>query len=323
MGAKIFFILSLFCLTKAYAQQEGQFSQYIFNTVYVNPAYAGYKEDIYLQSFYRSQWTGLNGAPKSLSLAIDGATRNNKVGLSLLLSSDKIGVQTSRSVFAGYAYRLSLNQQETSKLAFGMSIGFMQTGLEGNLLIADESGDSYVPHSNQSSLLPNARAGILFTTDIFFAGFSVNNILITSLSKKDTETLQIIPKPHLYFIAGSILPAGEDMKIKSTILLKDDLGGPTNLDINGFLLLKEKVWIGAMYRTSVKLYNKNHLQKELLTGSAIGIMAELFAKNDIRIGYSFDYSLNKLRTYNNGTHEISLGFYLSGNKRAGSYGCYF
>jgi len=323
MSVKLFFLLSIFCLTKAYAQQEGQFSQYIFNNVHVNPAYAGYKEDIYLQSFYRSQWTGLNGAPKSLSVAVDGATRNKKVGLSLLLNSDKIGVQTSRSAFAGYAYRLNLNQQETAKLSFGMSIGFMQTGLEGNLLIADESGDSYVPISNQSSLLPNGRAGILFTTDVLFAGFSVNNIMFTSLAKKDTETLHITPKTHLYFIAGSILPAGEDMKLKSTILLKDDLGGPTNLDINGFLLLKEKIWIGAMYRTSVKLYNKDHLQKELLTGSALGVMAELFAKNDIRIGYSFDYSLNKLKNYNNGTHEVSLGFYLSGNKRAGSYGCYF
>lgn len=313
----------IFCITEAFAQQEGQFSQYIFNNIYVNPAYAGYKEDIYLQSFYRSQWTGLNGAPKSVSVAIDGSTNNNKVGLSLLLSNDKIGVQNNLAAFLGYAYRLNVNQQETSKLCFGISMGFIQSGLEGNLLVPNELGDNYIPSNKNSFLIPDARAGILFTNDILFTGFSVNNIFVAYLAKNETNTRNITPKPHFYFITGAILPLDNDLKFKTVFLLKDDLGGPTNMDLNAFILLKEKIWIGAMYRTAIKLYDKSHLQKELFNGSATGLMLELFARKNIRIGYSFDYSLNKLKSYNNGTHELSIGFYLKGNKKTTAYGCYF
>src|SRR5690606_3115181 len=133
----------------------------------------------------------------------------------------------------------------------------------------------------------DARAGILFTSDAFFAGFSANNIFVASFEKKNPETRNITPKPHLHFTAGSIFPLGDDLKFKSVFLLKDDLGGPTNLDINGFMLIKEKIWIGTMYRTAIKLYDKSHLQKELLNGSATGLMFEMFARKDIRIGYSF------------------------------------
>lgn len=324
MKITTFLIVFTFLFKYAYTQQEGQFSQYIFNNIHVNPAYAGYKEDIYLQSFYRSQWTGLEGAPKTFSMAVDGATQNNKVGLSLLLNNDKIGVQSSLSAYLGYAYRINTNYNETSKLSFGISLGFMQSSLEGNLLLADQIGDNYIPTTKISALLPDARAGILFTSDFFFAGFSANNIIASSVAKKDSETREITPKPHLYLTAGSIIPLGEDFKIKPIFLLKDDLGGPTNLDVNTFLLIKEKIWIGAMYRTAVKLYNKSNLQKELFAGSATGLMLEFFARKDIRIGYSYDYSVNKLKSYNNGTHEISIGFYLKGNTRANQLnGCYF
>lgn len=317
-------IIFVFIVNVAYSQQEAHYTQYIFNHIHLNPAYAGYKEDIYLQSFYRAQWTGLDGAPKSLSLAADGAVNNNKVGLSLLINSDKIGVQNHTSAYFGYAYRLNTNANETSRLSFGLSLGFMQSSLQGNLLVSDEIGDSYVPVSRQSALLPDARAGVLFTSDYFFTGFSANNIFAAGFSNKDSETRGLTPKPHLYLTAGSLIPVGEDLKVKPVFLLKDDLGGPTNLDINTFVLIKEKIWVGAMYRTAVKLYNKDHLQKELFTGSATGLMLELFARKDIRIGYSFDYSLNKLKSYNNGTHEISIGIYLKGNSKFNQKNsCYF
>src|SRR3954471_19537822 len=119
-------LIALLCLAlsfmQANAQQDAQFSQYIFNGLYVNPAYAGYKGDFYVNSFYRSQWTGLNGAPQTISIAADGAVADEHVGLGALFQNDRLGAQSSTAFYGNYAYRLQVGEQENSRLAFG--VGF-------------------------------------------------------------------------------------------------------------------------------------------------------------------------------------------------------
>ncbi|QJD98390.1 type IX secretion system membrane protein PorP/SprF [Mucilaginibacter robiniae] len=309
----------------AFAQQDAQFSQYTFNGLYINPAYAGYKQDVYANAFYRSQWTGLEGAPQTFSLAVDGSVHDTKVGLGLLVAHDGIGAQSSLAVYGNYAYRLQIGDNENSRLAFGIGAGFVQNGLDGNKLTATQTGDNYIPTGYQSALLPDARLGVLYTNDRFFIGGSVDNLLARKLSMlKDKSILTPVPVPHFYFTTGALFSINDDVKFKPSILLKDDLNGPTSLDINAFTLLGERIWIGATYRTAVSLYNKPQLQNGLQKSNAVVGVVELFATDKLRVGYAFDYSLTPLSSYSYGSHELSIGIYLN-HSHVDSNGnrCYF
>src|SRR5476651_421432 len=131
MKKLLLFFSLLLCFMAANAQQDAQFSQYIFNGLYINPAYAGYKEDLYVNSFFRSQWTGLDGAPTTFSLSMDGAVNDGKVGLGLMIQHDAIGAQSNTAAYGNYAYRIQVGENEHSKLALGMGFGFIQTGING------------------------------------------------------------------------------------------------------------------------------------------------------------------------------------------------
>jgi type IX secretion system PorP/SprF family membrane protein len=304
----------------ARAQQDTQVSQYVFNGLYINPAYAGYKDDLFIQSYYRSQWVGVNGAPKSFAVAGDGSFQNGSVGLGVILTSDQIGAQSTVSGYLNYAYRIRVGEDENSKLAFGIAAGMMQLGIDGSKLNAITPGDEAVPIGSQSRVTPDANLGIYYSTTHYFAGASVTNLLGKFILKKDESNILVpIPQPHFYFTTGALFDINDQMKFKPVILLKDDVKGPTSLDVDGFILMNERLSIGAFYRTSVKLYQKNNLQSDLPSQNAFGGIIEFFATPNLRIGYSYDHSLNALGNYNYGSHELSIGLYLdkgSSNNRS-------
>ena len=294
----------------AQAQQDAQFSQYIFNGLYINPAYAGYKSDFFINSFFRSQWTGLPGAPTTASIAADGAVANDAVGLGILLQRDQIGAQSTVAAYTNYSYRIQIGENDDSRLAFGLGVGLIQSGIDGSKLNPVQTGDSYIPTGYHSFLSPDARIGVLYTNNDWFIGASVDNLLPQYTHPASTATaLGVpIPKPHEYFTMGGIFDVSSDMKLKPSILIKDTPTAPTSMDVNAFLLISEKLWLGGTYRTAVPLYNKPNLQKGLPTSSAMVATAEFFASESLRIGYAFDYSLNKLGTLGYGSHEISVAF---------------
>jgi type IX secretion system PorP/SprF family membrane protein len=325
MKRAVLFFCLIFCFIAANAQQDAQFSQYIFNGLYINPAYAGYKEDLYLNSFFRSQWTGLEGAPTTFSIAADAAVHDGKVGLGIMIQKDDIGAQSNIAAYGNYAYRLQLGEQEHSKLAFGIGFGFLQTGIDGTKLNPVQTNDIYVPLTYESVLLPDARLGIYYSNDHWFIGASVDNLLASHIHTAQTSALLIpVPQPHEYFTTGALFNINYDMKFKPSILIKDAPGAPTSMDINAFLLMNERLWLGGTYRTSVTLYDKPNLQAGLQTSSAVVGMAEFFVNPGFRIGYAFDYSLNKLGNYGYGSHEISISIMLKQNPAVDrTRNCYF
>jgi len=305
------------------AQQDAQYSQYIFNGLYINPAYAGYKQDFYLHSFYRSQWAGFPGAPKSFSVAADGSTNDTKVGLGLMLASDNIGAQSTLAFDFSYAYHIQVGEDENTRLSLGLGLGFEQAGIDGNLLNAVQAGDSSIPTGSQSAIVPDGRAGVMFATTTFYAGFSGDNLIVQQF-QKDKALLVPIPKPHYYLTAGAIFSTNGDTKLNPSFLLKDDRAGPTSLDLNMFVLLNDRLWVGGTYRTAVTLYSKPNLQSGLPTTNAVIAMVEFFVTEKLRVGYAFDYSTTELGGYNYGTHEISIGVFLkNGNSTPGNEKCYF
>jgi len=292
-----------------FGQQDAQFSQYMFNGIYINPAYAGYREQLNVSAFYRTQWTGIEGAPKTMSVAVDAIANDGNVGLALQISSDRLGAQRNQSIYGNYSYRIPMNADGSSRLAFGLGAGAVQLGIDGSLLNPNDF-EVYQPVGMQSTIVPDARAGVYFANDRFYAGFSADN-LVSQYIDIDRYAFIAQPKPHYYLTAGTLIPLSQDILIKPSFLLKDDRGGPTSLDLNAFMIISEKIWIGGSYRTGVKLYNKSHLQKNLSQLNSAVAALQLFPTENLRIGYAYDFSIGPLQGYSSGTHEISISYFFN------------
>jgi type IX secretion system PorP/SprF family membrane protein len=316
------FIFTL-CFILAKGQQTAQFSQYVFNGLYINPAYAGYKEDFNVNSFYRSQWTGLDGAPQTQSVTVDGALSDGKVGLGLMVNHDEIGAQSSLAAYGNYSYRVQLGSEENSKLAFGLGFGFIQSGIDGTKLNPTQTNDAYIPVGFESVLLPDARFGALYTSDNFFAGVSVDNILAQYIHSSAVNSLVVpVPKPNEYLTFGALFALNDQTKFKPSVLIKNSPGSPANIDINAFILLNERLWLGGTYRSTLGV-GESSLQNGYQKSSAMVFMIEFFAKENFRVGYAFDYSLNQIGNYGYGSHELSVSFVLKRNKHSHSAPTYF
>ncbi|UKJ06465.1 type IX secretion system membrane protein PorP/SprF [Solitalea lacus] len=293
-----------------YAQQDAQFSQYMFNGIYINPAYAGYKERLNLHTFYRSQWTGgLDGNPETFSLALDAIANDGNVGLALNVLKDQLGAESTLSGYLNYAYRLPVS--ESARLAFGLGAGVSQYAINGSKLSPNQLEDPTVPKTNQSVFVPDIRAGLYYSNDFFYAGVSMDNLIAQYMSYTKNPSI-LIPKkmPHFYLTAGGLMSFTEHFLVKPSFLLKNESKGPASLDLNVFMLFAQRVWLGGSYRTGISIWKKENLQQDLSTTNALVGLAEVFISDRLRIGYAYDFSYNKFKDFNYGTHELSLGFSL-------------
>ncbi len=308
-------VLLLAISMKGAAQQNIQFSQYIFNGLSVNPAYAGYKEDLYVNAIYRHQWAGFPGAPRTGGISLDGVTpaSDKKVGLGMQMLFDKSGPQDALSLYGSYSYRIPLDDEDTRRLCLGIGAGVTQYSIDGTALQYIDNEDAAIPLGKKSVWVPDARFGIYYYTPRFYAGASVMDLfsLYTDASRynwKGNNYSTIRKTQHLYITTGAMFPLGENLQLKPSILIKEDFKGPTNVDINAFLLIGEKLWVGASYRTGVGIWRKTNLQKDLSELDAASVMVEFYATEKLRIGYAYDLTINKMAGYQGGSHEISLGF---------------
>jgi len=313
MKKLILFILLLVSFFASQAQQDAQFSQYMFNGMYINPAYCGYREEWNINLFYRNQWAGFPGAPKTLSLAVDGTARDNTLGLGFQVINDKIGALNNTSTYFNYAYRIKFGDpyaDDTKTLTLGLGAGFVQQHININELHADQPLDNTLMSAVHNKIMPDARFGIFYNTDRFYAGVSADNLITNFWQRKDEKQgYFIINKLHWYATAGTLVDLSDNVSWKPSFLLKDDLAGPTSLDLNSFFLLKNILWVGASYRTAVPLYAKSYLQKGLTKPADIVGMVDVFVNDKLRIGYAYDYSLNNTTTQGYSTHELSIGYF--------------
>ena len=318
-------ILLLFVAVNCAAQQDAQYSQYIFNGIYINPAYAGYRERININASYRNQWTGIEDAPRSFSLAADALLPNERVGLSLILNAEQLGAQKNMAAFANYAYRLPLNEEGTTKLALGIGVGVRQSSLNGDMLKPKDVGDNFIPSGTVKQILPDMNAGIFFSTPNMYLGASVNNLIGKYiLDKRSLDFNFPTPRPHYFLPGGALIPMEEFViDFKPFFLIKDDIKGPTVLDVNAFFLFKQKIWLGVGYRTGIKIYDKPALQDELNNNNALIGMTEIFINQRFRFGYSYDHSMSNLAGYAGSTHEISLSWNFFTQKERRLNFCYF
>lgn len=314
---RIYLLVTALCLMRgaAFAQQNVQFSQYVFNSLAVNPAYAGYKEEWYLHGIYRHQWSGFPGAPRTGGVSLDGLLndRLDRVGVGVQLMFDKLGPQDMMSAYGFYSYRIPLDEEGTRRLSLGIGLGVTQYSVDGTALQTVEDNDQVLPVAKTSVRVPDARFGIYYYTPRWYIGASVMDLfsLYTDNTRYDWSGFSyrtIRKTQHLYLTGGWVADVSEHVKIKPSILVKEDFKGPTNVDLTLFLLIAEKLWIGSSYRSSMKLWNKSNLEKGLEQQDALSFMAEFYATPQLRIGYSYDITLSKMAGYQDGSHEISIGY---------------
>jgi type IX secretion system PorP/SprF family membrane protein len=321
-------VLIFLCLTATVkhtlAQQNIQFTQYVFNTLSVNPAYAGYKEAWFLQAGHRMQWVKYDGAPVTTQVSIDGVTDSDskRVGLGVQFTTDKLGPQSATSFYANYAYRIQLNYEDTKRLSFGLGAGFTQYGLDGSILDPVTDGDPNIPTEYKNSFIPDLRFGIYYNAPAFYIGFSAMDLLSgysnNFIFNWDIGSTQnVMRKRHFYLLSGALFDFSENTKFRPGILIKEDVKGPTSLDLNAMFIFENRFWVGGSYRTAVSLWKKDYKSPVPLSkANSLSGIVQFQITDDLRIGYSYDYAIKGYNSMKSGTHELSLGLTLPGkNKR--------
>jgi type IX secretion system PorP/SprF family membrane protein len=299
----LIFLLILF--KPSFSQQDAQFSQYMFNTLVINPAYAGYRETQNVSLLHRDQWTGFEGAPKTQTVIADGAFgADKKIGLGIAL------------VNANYAYRLPVG--DDARLALGISLGVAQFTLDNSgAYLQDESDENFA--NKQTYFVPDARVGVHFSNSKFYAALSATNLIANSIDYQQVGKNTIARQGrHFFLTAGYLLDINSDFKLKPSFLIREDSKGPTSVDVNSFVLIKDAVWVGASYRAGVNLWKKTGWNSSSFNQNSLVGVVEAFVLRNLRVGYSYDHSLADLGSYTNGTHEISLGFVLNGKNSRGA-----
>lgn len=310
-------LLGVMGFLSSQAQQNIQFTQYIFNSLSVNPAYAGYKEEWFGQVGLRSQWTGWTGAPKTGSISIDGVLDpvNRRHGVGLQVTADGLGAQTATSIYANYALRLQIDDEDTKRLSLGVAGGVTQYGLDGTKLDPVTGGDQVLPPGKISTWVPDIRLGLYYATPKIYAGVAVHDLFSNSVENEDFQfnenSLESLYKNvSLYFIGGGLISLEEGLHLRPSLLVKDDFKGPTSLDANAMLIFNNKFWIGGGYRTRAKIFDREYYDKSVMKLSSLNSVqgiVQFYVTPKLRIGYSYDAMLNKMSGLQSGTHEVTLG----------------
>jgi type IX secretion system PorP/SprF family membrane protein len=300
-------LLAVWNMESAQGQQLPQFSQYMFNGLHINPGYAGYKGQPYIQSTYRSQWMNFPGAPETLTVTGDFSANEGRMGFGASILTDKMGPAKTTSGMLTYAYRIQTGYE--SFLSLGASAGISEYAIDGSMFDPNDLGDVNIPEGKVSLVTPNLNTGIFFYTPRFYAGVSAYN-LVGKKSLEDEAVALAYHDIHFYLTAGLLVPLSETVQFKPSFLLRTAEQGPSNLDINGMFLFMERLWLGASYRSNVNL-NGDELPDNLSKRNAVAFIGEIFATKNLRLGYAYDHNTNVLNNYKNGSHEVSLGFYIA------------
>jgi type IX secretion system PorP/SprF family membrane protein len=293
-----------------FGQQLPQFSQYIFNGLHINPAYAGYKGEPYIQSTYRSQWVNFPGAPETFTVTADLSANEGTMGFGVSLMSDNLGPARTTGGMLSYAYRIQVGAE--SFLGLGVSAGFSQYSIDGSMLDPNDRPDSEIPEGRINLITPNLNTGLFFHNKKFYAGFSVYNMIGKNALEKEDVALAYHDF-HYYLTAGYLVDLSDNVKFKPSFLIREVKGAPTNYDINAMFLFMERLWVGGSYRSNMKIWNDN-LQEGLSKRNAVAAIIEIFPTDRLRLGYAYDHNLNVLNAYRNNSHELSVGFYMTPRK---------
>lgn len=278
-----------------YAQQEPLYTQYMFNTMSVNPGYTGTQSTMDLSLLSRLQWTGLEGAPRTYAFSGHTPFTEYNMGIGVSLVADKLGPVNNFYFNVNYAYRVNITDDLI--LSMGIKGGFYNysVGLDGLLLDGTEDDPSF-QGKMERKFQPNAGAGFYLYNKQLYVGFSVPKFFQSKLDERDdtNEDVLAILKRHYYIMAGYLFRLNDDFKIRPSFINKIVEGAPPSTDVTAQVLYQDTYWLGATYRL----------------GDAVALLANMQITDQLMVGYSYDFSVSRLRTYNSGSHEFMIRYSL-------------
>ncbi|WKZ66194.1 MAG: type IX secretion system membrane protein PorP/SprF [Flavobacteriales bacterium] len=275
----------------ASAQQEVMVSQYMFNGLFLNPAYAGSHGYATSSLLHRSQWMQMEGAPRTSMLAIDGPLMGNRMGVGFSLVHDQIGISRDLDISAHYAYHLRVGP--SSRIALGLRGGLSLYSARLSDLRYWDANDPMYQSDIANAPVGKFGFGIYWYDASSYVGLSVPTIYAADgrITLDAPHAMQHYFTQHYYLNAGKVFPLGESLDIKPSTLIKYSPGAPMEADVNCNVLYRERIWLGLGYRT----------------GDALVAMAEYQVSPQLRIGYAYDMTTSRLRSYTTGSHEVMLG----------------
>ena len=274
----------------SYSQQDAQYTQYMYNTETVNPAYAGSRGVMSIFGLYRTQWVGLDGAPKTGAFSINSPIENTNLGVGVTFVNDQIGPTVDNTIAADISY--TIQTSEVYKLSFGIKATADLFNLDVTKLNYTDQADPLLQnlHNNFS---PNVGSGVYFHSDKSYFGLSIPNFFQTK-RYSDNDVAVYKERMNLYVIGGYVFDLSPDLKFKPAFLAKTIEGAPLQLDLSGNFLINDKFMLGAAWRWS----------------AAASFMAGFQINDGLYIGYGYDLDTTKLAHYNSGSHEVFLRFEL-------------
>ena len=281
-------IICAFILQSMYSQQDSQYTQYMYNTPLVNPAYAGSRETITAFLLHRNQWVGLEGAPVTNNFSINMPVGDSNFGVGLNFVNDEIGPVSENEISADLAYFIQIS--ENYKLSLGLKGTANLFQLDVNKLRIFDPADPQFQNVD-TEFSPNVGAGLYLFSDKTYFGLSVPNFF-ESYRYNDNNVEITKEKMHFYFIAGHVFTLSDNIDFKPALLTKVVEGAPLQTDITANFLFFDKLTLGAAYRWD----------------AAISALAGFQISDSWFIGYGYDLETTKLSNYNSGSHEIFLRY---------------
>jgi type IX secretion system PorP/SprF family membrane protein len=291
-----FSLLGLFLAITLQAQQDPQYTQYMYNTMAVNSAYAGSTGTLEAIVLHRSQWTGISGAPQTQSLTIHTPLRNEKVGLGFSAINDKLGPSNELYLEGNFSYTIPISYDHN--LAFGLKAGARMFNVDWTKGRYYDNVDALLNNNIDNKIKPSVGAGVYYYTDKWYVGASVPSFIRGDFYDDIQESV-VSERLHYYFMGGYVFDLSDDLKFKPAFLVKAVNGAPLTTDVSTNFLLQEKVTLGASYRL----------------GDAVSALAGFQVSKELYIGYAFDYTVSRLNKYADGTHEFVLRFQLQKRSR--------
>jgi len=283
-------LLLIVVVLGASAQQELMISQYMFNGLVLNPAYAGSHQYWSASALHRSQWVQFDNAPTTQTVAIDGPIANRKFGAGLTVSNDKLGVTKQLEVGLNFSAKVALAK---GNLAAGIRVAGSSYSANLSDVVIWDTQDPVYANNIQNQFIPKVGLGLYYSERLWFVGLSVPTIYSADnkIIPDASETKRFF-KSHYYLNGGYVYVASPVVAIKPSVLVKYETAAPVEVDLNCNVLFFQKFWLGLGWRT----------------GDALVAMAEWNVTQQLRIGYAYDYTLTDIANYSAGSHEIMLGF---------------
>lgn len=302
LQSKVRYLAVFYCMVSTFmslAQQDPLYTQYVFNTSVINPAYVGSNNLLNTGILYRKQWAGITGSPTTATFNIDAPFWQNRLGGGILLGLDKIGKTQSFDFYTQYVYRIPTTNN--GNLALGLQAGFTQYSFQGSELLYNSSqlnGSSFINdptlEENIVRTLFNIGTGIWFNNENFFAGFSVPRLITHRFSQNIQGLLQSQARQYRHYFAmiGYVFYLNENFQLKPSALLRAVEAAPVNFDITVQSWFRQRFGLGIAYRHQ----------------SSMSALFEINTFKSLRINYAYDFPITPLNRHTLGSHEIMLRY---------------